>query len=57
MLRKGKTTCKCTLNDMKDTELAPGESTDVTLEWTAKTGDTLFRQEATILTTIPAGKR
>jgi len=52
-LRKGKTTCKCTLSDMKDTEVAPGESTNVTLEWTAKTGDAIFRQDATIFSNDP----
>jgi hypothetical protein len=50
LLRKGKTTCKCTLSDMVNTELAPGASYDVTLEWNAKTPQTLFRQEATIFT-------
>ncbi len=53
VLRKGKTTCKCTLSDMVDTELAPGASQDVTLEWNAKTPQILFRQEATIYTNDP----
>ncbi|HVU90432.1 MAG TPA: DUF1573 domain-containing protein [Pirellulales bacterium] len=53
VLRKGKTTCKCTLSDMVDTELAPGASQEVTLEWNAKTPQTLFRQEATIFTNDP----
>ncbi|HEY4308315.1 MAG TPA: DUF1573 domain-containing protein [Pirellulales bacterium] len=53
VLRKGKTTCKCTLSDMDDCELAPGESKDVTLEWTAKTPETRFRQEASIFTNDP----
>ena len=53
VLRKGKTTCKCTLSDMADCELLPGASKDVTLEWTAKTNDTIFRQEATIFTNDP----
>jgi hypothetical protein len=53
ILRKGKTTCKCTLSDMTDTELAPGASHDVTLEWNAKTPQTVFRQEATIFTNDP----
>jgi len=52
-LRKLKTSCKCTLSDLTDLEVLPGESADVTLEWTAKTGDTLFRQDATIATNDP----
>ncbi len=53
VLRKGKTTCKCTLSDMADCELLPGASKNVTLEWNAKTHDTIFRQEATIFTNDP----
>ena len=52
-LRKGRTTCKCTLSNLTDAEVQPGQSTDVTLEWTAKTGETRFSQSATILTNDP----
>jgi Protein of unknown function (DUF1573) len=52
-LVKGKTSCKCTLSDMTQTKIDPGESLDVTLEWEAKTHDSLFRQDATIYTNDP----
>jgi hypothetical protein len=52
-LRKGTSTCKCTLSNLSDAEVQPGESTDVTLEWTAKTPETRFSQSATILTNDP----
>ena len=52
-LVKGKTSCKCTLSDLTETKVGPGESTEVTLEWTAKTPETLFRQDATIYTNDP----
>jgi len=52
-LRKGSTTCKCTLSNLTDAEVQPGQSTDVTLEWTAKTGEPHFSQSATILTNDP----
>src|SRR5688500_8060497 len=35
-LEKGETTCKCTVSDLKGNSLAPGEETEVLLEWTAK---------------------
>ncbi len=53
VLRKGKTSCKCTLSELNDTEVPPGGSTEVTLEWTAKTYESLFRQDATIFTNDP----
>jgi hypothetical protein len=53
-LTLGKTTCKCTISDLADNNLAPGETTSVTLEWTVKTGDPQFEQSAEILTNDPS---
>jgi hypothetical protein len=50
-LKKGQTTCKCTMNEMENTELKPGESTTIKLSWEAKTGETDFSQSAEIITT------
>jgi hypothetical protein len=52
-LEVGRTTCKCTLGEVSDKPLAPGESTPVKLEWVAKSLPGEFRQEATILTNDP----
>lgn len=49
-LTKGQTTCKCTMSEMKDGQLKPGESMPIKLTWTAKTGDTDFSQSAEIMT-------
>ena len=39
-------TCKCTVGELEQSELAPGEETDVMLEWTAKTEAGAFRHGA-----------
>jgi len=52
-LRKGETTCKCTLSTVDDGEVASGETVEVRLEWTAKTETTSFSQLAEILTNDP----
>jgi hypothetical protein len=49
-LKQGQTTCKCTMSEMKDGDLKPGESIPVKLNWTAKTGEEDFSQSAEILT-------
>ncbi len=43
-----RTTCKCTLSEVKEESVEPGKSTEITLEWTAKDiGDvTTFGQTA-----------
>lgn len=46
-------TCKCTVGTLKDTVLEPGESTEVELEWTAKTGVGSFGQSANLKTNDP----
>jgi hypothetical protein len=35
-LEPGRTTCKCTVSDVTGSELKPGETTEVTAEWTGK---------------------
>ncbi len=52
-LTVGATSCKCTVGEVDDTSLAPGESTPVKLEWVAKTGVGDFSQTATIRTNDP----
>lgn len=52
-IRNGGTTCKCTLSAVADESIAPGGSTTVKLEWTAKSDSGPFRQTATILTNDP----
>ena len=39
-------TCKCTVGELEQSKLAPGEETDVMLEWTAKTKVGPFRHGA-----------
>lgn len=57
LLRRGKTTCKCTLANLDDEAIPPGGSAQVTLEWTAITPSgvwtNLFRQRASIHTNDP----
>lgn len=52
-LRKGKTTCKCTLANLSEADVPPGGSTEVVLEWTAKSPDLVFRHGGTINTNDP----
>lgn len=49
-LRVGHTSCKCTLSEVKSGAIAPGETTHVRLEWSAKSDQGPFRQTATIIT-------
>ncbi|WP_162275870.1 DUF1573 domain-containing protein [Roseimaritima ulvae] len=48
-----RTTCKCTLGELADSSLEPGESTVVHMAWSAKTSGARFQQTATISTTDP----
>jgi hypothetical protein len=52
-LTKGKTTCTCTLSELEQGPLAPGETREVTLEWTPKTASDRFSQSAEIITNDP----
>lgn len=47
-------TCKCTVGKLEKESLAPGESTVVNLEWSAKTNTQTFSQSATLRTNDPA---
>lgn len=52
-LEVGGTSCKCTLGEVTGDAIAPGESTHVRLEWSAKSDRGPFRQTATIHTNDP----
>jgi hypothetical protein len=53
----GETTCKCAVSELANDIVAPGDSTTVTIEWTAKTDGDIFRQSANILTNDPRQRR
>lgn len=53
-LELGATTCKCTLGELKDSSLAPGEQTSVELEWTVSGDKIEFNQKAQLRTNDPA---
>ena len=53
-LTKGDTTCKCTLSELAQGRVAPGETVDVTLEWKPNSFADSFRQSANIETNDPA---
>lgn len=55
-VQKGATTCKCTLSEMKDSMVAPGESIEVELTWTPKSPQEHFGQTATVYTNDPENK-
>ncbi|MCG6154697.1 DUF1573 domain-containing protein [Rubinisphaera margarita] len=52
-LVKDRSTCKCTMADFEEREVAPGESTSITLEWIGKVEDPAFSQAAFIKTNDP----
>lgn len=52
-LELGATTCKCTLGNLKDSQLGPGEETEVQLTWTVNTSSKTFGQSAEIRTNDP----
>ncbi|QEG37097.1 DUF1573 domain-containing protein [Bythopirellula goksoeyrii] len=51
------TTCKCTVGDLSENDIPPGEETDIVLEWTAKTPPGPFRHGATLETNDPRHSR
>ena len=53
----GETTCKCTVGQVADEPIAPGESVPVKLEWNTKSTDRQFRVSATIHTNDPFSPR
>lgn len=52
-LTKEGTTCKCTVSELADGNVAPGESAEVTLEWKAEEYSAHYSQTATIGTNDP----
>jgi hypothetical protein len=52
-VRKGSTTCKCTLADLPQNYIPPGGIGQVRVVWTAITYKVLFNQRATIMTNDP----
>lgn len=59
-IKKGPSTCKCTVSDLPDDvvkEIKPGETTDINLEWTPKQFEEEFGQEATVWTNDPKKHR
>lgn len=52
-LELGATTCKCTLSDLQDNQLEPGESTSIDLEWTVTPDKKSFQQSAEVRTNDP----
>ena len=55
-LKKGETTCKCTLSDLAQESIPVGEQAEVELTWTPKSAGDEFRQEASIHTNDPHNK-
>jgi hypothetical protein len=55
-IKVGHTTCKCTVAKLANETLAPGESTEVRLEWEAKSYVEDFRQSAEVETNDPANR-
>lgn len=53
-LQKGSSTCKCTVADLENEELKPGDSVEIELEWKPTDADSHFLQTATIHTNDPA---
>lgn len=52
-LRKGETSCKCTLSDLTQDKIAPGGQGQIELEWKTLLIQGEFRQTAEILTNDP----
>jgi hypothetical protein len=56
-LSKGSTSCGCTLSEVDQNEIPPGQSAKVTVQWKAKKDPGVYRETATILTNDPAQQR
>jgi hypothetical protein len=57
VLTEGETSCGCTLSQIGDDTIMPGQSGRVTLRWTADEGEGPFRETATIKTNDPTWRR
>jgi hypothetical protein len=53
-LAHGSTSCSCTVSNILDNELAPGQSTKVVVTWRSKGRIGAFRQSVTIMTSDPS---
>ncbi|MGI9456925.1 MAG: DUF1573 domain-containing protein [Aeoliella sp.] len=56
-VRVGETSCKCTVGNVDNKPIEPGESVDVTLSWIAKAVPGPFRQTASLITNDPYAAR
>lgn len=56
-LQKGDTSCKCTVAELDKSEVKPGESAKVTVEWHTKGFQGPYRQTAAVLTNDPTRHR
>ncbi len=56
-LNVGGTSCKCTIGNVSNAPIRPGESVKVKLEWSALVNPGQFRQTASILTNDPRQSR
>lgn len=54
VLKVGASTCKCTVGELGDESLEPGEQTDVTMSWTVTTNENTFGQSAELRTNDPS---
>jgi len=54
---QGESTCKCTIAGVEQNKIPPGESAEITLNWTIKGRNPFFRQSAQILTNDPELRR
>lgn len=50
----GASTCKCTVGELGNESLPPGEQTEVTMSWTVKTTESEFGQSAELRTNDPS---
>ncbi|TWU18534.1 DUF1573 domain-containing protein [Allorhodopirellula heiligendammensis] len=53
VLKVGASTCKCTVGELGDESLEPGEQTEVTMSWTVLTSENTFGQSAELRTNDP----
>jgi hypothetical protein len=56
-LTKGHTTCRCTMANLEQAEVPPGQSTKVNLEFKGKGFNGPYKQTATVLTNDPKRKQ
>lgn len=53
VVRKGPTTCKCTVSDLSKSTIVPGQESQFTLEWNTGRSEAEFRQSAKVYTSDP----